>query len=120
MPILATTNFHLYTVTLDCAANRAVAYYDGQPYMTNLINVPWLHVYGCSSARWLAVGSATADGTPQWGDDGVPSWGFFVGKLDDIRIYGRTLSAADVADLASGTSLLPRPSPPTGLHVVGP
>jgi hypothetical protein len=120
VPILATTNFHLYTVTLDCAANRAVAYYDGQPYMTNLINVPWLHVYGCSSARWLAVGSATADGTPQWGDDGVPSWGFFVGKLDDIRIYGRTLSAADVADLASGTSLLPRPSPPTGLHVVGP
>ena len=45
-PNLATTNFHLYTVTVDCPNNVAVAYYDGMPYMTNSVGVPWLRIYG--------------------------------------------------------------------------
>jgi len=101
-PDLSTTSFHLYTVTIDCPGNRAVSYYDGVPYMTNAIFLPWLRIYGCSSMRWLCVGAMAHDGTPFWGDDYYPNAGYFVGKLDDVRIYNRTLSASEVQALYFG------------------
>ena len=103
-PDLSTTSFHLYTVTVDCPADRVIAYHDGQPYMTNSIGLPWIRVYGCYSQRWLAVGAMSHDGTPQWGDDNYPNAGFFVGKMDDVRIYNRTLSAAEVQQLYQGST----------------
>jgi hypothetical protein len=104
-PDLSTSSFHLYTVTFDCVKNQAVAYYDGIPYQTNTVGVPWLRIYGCSSRRWLCVGAMAHDGTPYWGDDRYPNGGFFVGKMDDLRIYDRTLSAREVESLyfAAGT-----------------
>ena len=97
--ILATTNFHLYSITSDCATNQVITYYDGQPYMTNTIDLPWLRVYGCYHFPWLCIGALGHDGTPDWGDDSYPNAGFFVGKLDDLRIYNRTLSATEVQSL---------------------
>jgi|ERR1035437_926483 hypothetical protein len=100
----ATSNFHLYSATIDCPGNQAIAYYDGQPYMTNTIGLPWLRTYGCGSQPWLCIGAFSHDGTPQWGDDAYPNAGFFVGRMDDVRIYNRTLSAADVQALYQGST----------------
>ena len=103
-PNLSTTRFHLYTVTIDCPKNFAIAYYDGAPYMSGAVGLPWIRIYGCSSIRWLCIGAMSHDGTPQWSDDPYPNSGFFVGKMDDIRIYNRTLSAAEVQGLYQGST----------------
>jgi hypothetical protein len=108
-PDFSTTNFHLYTLTFSCPSNQAIAYYDGQPFMTNSIGLPWLRIY--SSTPWLAIGTLAHDGTPQWGDDLYPHSGFFDGRMDDIRIYDRTLSATEVQSLYTGAT--PTPS----LHI---
>lgn len=99
---LSTTNIHLYTVTLDCQANRAVAYYDGKPWMTNTIDLPWLRVYGSSARPWLCVGAMAHLGTPFWGDDRYPNSAYFAGRMDELRIYNRTLSPAEVHALYLG------------------
>ncbi len=96
-PDYSTTSFHLYTLTFSCASNEAIAYYDGQPVMTNSIGLPWLRIY-CSTP-WLAIGTWAHDGTPQWGDDLYPHSGFFDGTMDELRIYNRALSAAEVQSL---------------------
>jgi len=101
-PNLGTLAVHLYTVTFDCIADRAIAYYDGQPYMTNSIGLPWLRIYGCPSIRWLSIGAMAHDGTPFWGDDKYPNSAYFTGRMDDLRIYNRTLSPADVQALYAG------------------
>jgi hypothetical protein len=101
-PNLGTTAFHLYTVTFNCTANRAVAYYDGAPYMTNTIDLPWLRIYGGYLGRWMCIGAMTHDGTPAWGDDKYPNAAYFVGRMDDLRIYNRELSANDVLALYQG------------------
>lgn len=101
----STTNIHLYALTIDCPGNQAIAYYDGQPYMTNTINLPWLRIYGTYSVywvNWLCIGASSHDGTPQWGDDRYPNDGYFSGKMDDVRIYNRTLSAAEIQALYYG------------------
>lgn len=102
-PNLGTTNFHLYTVTIDCPNNITIAYHDGQPYVTNTIDLPWIRVYGTINQPWLCVGAMGHDGTPQWGDDAYPNAGFFVGQMDDVRIYNRTLSASEVQALYYGS-----------------
>jgi hypothetical protein len=114
-PDLSTTGFHLYSVTIDCPNNQAIAYYDGQPWMTNSINLPWIRVYGCAGQPWLCIGAASSDGTPQQVASRPPGNGFFTGSLDDLRIYNRTLSAANVKGLYTG-----RPPSPEAFHIVGP
>lgn len=98
----STTRFHLYSVTVDCPGNQVIAYYDGRPYMTNSINLPWIRIYGTASEHWLCIGASSHDGTPQWGDDRYPNDGYFTGAMDDVRIYNRTLSADEVAALYLG------------------
>ena len=114
---LSTAGFHLYSVTVDCPSNRVIAYYDGNPWMTNSINLPWIRIYGCAGQPWLCIGAASSDGTPQWGDDAYPDSGFFAGSLDDLRIYNRTLPAADVKALYTGR---PTPRPPLALRILNP
>jgi hypothetical protein len=101
-PNLSTTKLHLYSVTLDCPNNRAIAYYDGSPYLTNTVGVPWLRIYGTASIRWLCIGAMAHDGTPEWGDDNYPNAGFFVGRMDDLRIYNRTLRPEEVQAIYLG------------------
>lgn len=108
---LNTSTTHLYTVTVDCPNNRAVSYYDGSPYSTNNIGLPWLRVYGTINLPWLAVGTATMDGTPQWGDDLYPNSGYFVGRMDDLRIYDAALSADQVRQLYDPSYVPPTPPP---------
>lgn len=100
-PNLGTTKMRLHTVTVDCVADRVIAYYDGQPFMTNSIGLPWIRIYGYP-IKWLCIGANKHIGTPQWGDDLWPNDGYHQGKLDDIRIYDRTLSAAEVLALYHG------------------
>jgi hypothetical protein len=115
---LSSTDFHLYSVTIDCPANQVIAYHDGQPCQTNTIDLPWVRVYGCASQRWLCVGADAHDGTPQWGDDLYPNSGFFVGKMDDIRIYNRTLAASEVRSLYTGSQAPKQLGTPQGFHIV--
>ena len=114
----STPNFHLYTATIDCLGNQAIAYYDGRPVATNSIDLPFIKVYGCPAQSWLCIGAMSHDGTPQWGDDEYPNSGFFCGKMDDIRIYNRTLAASEVQSLYSGSQILIRPPTPSGIHFV--
>jgi hypothetical protein len=100
-----TTTFHLYTLTVDCPNNVVIAYADGAPCQTNTINLPWLHVYGHKDQHWLCIGALAHDGTPQWGDDKYPNAGYMSGKMDDIRIYNRTLSPGEVRNLYYGSGM---------------
>ena len=101
---LSTDRMHLYTVTIDCVSNVIMSYYDGQRYGgAGTVDVPWIRIYGTANLPWLAIGTATQGGTPQWGDDLYPNSGYFVGRMDDIRIYNRTLSAAEVQALYQGS-----------------
>jgi hypothetical protein len=111
-PDLSTMRMHLYTVTVDCISNNAVAYYDGQPCSTNTVDIPWLRVYGTINQPWLAIGTATMDGTPMWGDDLYPNTAYFVGRMADVRLWNRTLSAQDASDLFHGIDL---PAVPAGV-----
>ena len=100
----STTNFNLYTITIDCPGNRAIAYYNGQPYQTNTIGLPWLKIYGCATQPWLAIGRLVHDMPPgPLKFNGNYAAGFFLGKLDDVRIYNRTLSAAENQSLYTGS-----------------
>jgi hypothetical protein len=72
--------------------------------MTGSIDLPWIRIYGCASQRWLCIGAMAHDGTPQWGDDRYPNSGYFVGKMDDLRIYNDTLSASEVQALYRGST----------------
>lgn len=118
-----TASWHVYTITFDCNSHTIIGYYDGLPFQTNTLNLPYLRVYGCGSQRWLCIGAMSHDGTPQWGDDAYPNDGFMIGKLDDIRIYNRTLGPTAVQGLLllgnqalqSGTAVL---RPPSGFHVL--
>jgi Concanavalin A-like lectin/glucanases superfamily len=101
---LSTTSMHLYTVTIDCIRNIVISWYDGQPQSVNTIDIPWIRIYGTANLPWLAIGTATMDGTPQWGDDLYPNTAYFVGRMDDIRIYNRTLSTAEVQALYQGST----------------
>jgi hypothetical protein len=65
--------------------------------------VPWIRVYGGVKGRWICVGASSHDGTPQWGDDKYPNAGYFVGKMDDLRLYNRALSSAEVRALYLGS-----------------
>jgi hypothetical protein len=100
-PNLGTTKMHLHTVTIDCLGNEVIAYYDGRPCMTNSISLPWIRVHGYP-VPWICIGANRHLGTPQWGDDLWPNDGYHQGKLDDIRIYDRILSASEVFALYSG------------------
>ena len=99
-PDFSTTNFHMYSVTVNGLSNQVIGYYDGQAFQTNTLGTDHL-----STPGWLAVGAMQHQGTPQWGDDFYPNAGFFVGKLDDVRIYNRTLSAGDMGNLYAGANL---------------
>ena len=97
-----TTSFSLFTLTVDCPNDQAIAYFNGSPYQTNVMGMPWIRVYGRKDQHWLCIGAMSHDGTPQWGDDRYPNAGYMSGRMDDIRIYNRTLSAAEVKALYYG------------------
>jgi hypothetical protein len=101
---LTMTQWHHYAATFDCSNNVAFAYHDGVLCAASALGVPYLAIYGCKWIQWLCIGAAAMDGTPNWGDDLYPNDSYFAGSMDDIRIYNRTLSAAEVQALYRGST----------------
>jgi hypothetical protein len=82
--------WHHIAVTLDNLSHQAQFYIDGKAFGTLHVNVPhWL----TNRDHDLFVGEY--DGSGRW------PW---VGKLDEVRIYNRVLTAAEIALVFSGAS----------------
>jgi hypothetical protein len=79
-----------------------IAYQDGLSTVTNLSTIPYIRISGSLNPKWLCLGAYQHDGTPTWGDDQYPNTGFFKGKMDDLRIYDRTLSSTEIGILFNG------------------
>ncbi len=102
------TWWHL-AVVWSGTSNTIVGYQNGQPFVTNSLGMPYLRVSG--SKKWLSLGAMQHDGTPQWGDDMYPNSGFFKGKMADLRIYGRPLTAEEIDSLYSNPNIHPALTP---------
>lgn len=90
--------WHYYGLTWD--GTNFVGYYNGAPISTNSqAAIPALVLGGDPWAQWLAIGCMTHDGTPQIDGDGYPNNAWLDGGIDDIRIYNRALSAAEISQL---------------------
>ena len=83
-------------VTWNAANNRVVGYANGYAFQTNTLGFPWLRVNTTPGTPWIGMGTFTHNGSPEWGDDGQPNSGFFMGTMDDVRIYNRALSADEI------------------------
>ncbi len=93
-----TGGWHYYGVTWD--GTNFIGYYDGLPISTNSqAGFPALVLGGKANAHWIAIGCLTHNGTPQIDGDGYPNNGFFGGEIDDIRLYNRPLSGAEIQAL---------------------
>jgi hypothetical protein len=95
-----TTNFLFYTMTWDGTAsgNNLKAYLNGSLVSSNSMGVPYFKM--TNDFNWVGIGCWTHDGTPSMTDgDGYPNNGWFSGILGEVRIYDRTLSAAEVYSL---------------------
>jgi hypothetical protein len=96
---LSTATLNMYTVTFACGSSNWISYYNGLPYQTNsTVNIPWIRVY-----NYLCIGAFGHDGSPGWGDDRYPNDCYHYGKMADIRIYNRSLSAAEIQTLYADT-----------------
>jgi hypothetical protein len=123
-----TTNWMHYAVTWNNGV--IIGYANGIAFQTNDISavVTRLQIGEDMAWKplWIGIGCNTHGGTPQIGDNegesgNYPNNGFFNGVMDDVRIYNRVLSAAEVqAVYSSGgdTGLAAKPSPPTGLMII--
>jgi hypothetical protein len=123
-----TTNWNHYVVTWDNGVVRG--YFNGVLFHTGTVRKADEEVITTliiaqnhpNIVKWIGVGCNTHGGTPPLEDEpGVdyPNHGWFNGVMDDVRIYGRILSAAEVQALYSGTpSDLTAPRPPSSLSIV--
>ena len=109
-----TTWYHM-AVVFNCTENWIKGYQNGSLVMTNTMQgVPWIRVSGSPRMNvapwtvmpWICVGAQTHDGTPIWGDDKYPNFGFRKGGMDDIRIYNRNLSDSEVSLMYGNPSVL--------------
>lgn len=100
-------------------AGLFVGYINGVPVWTNNLGglVPKLTVgsYSYANPRWIGIGVKTHDGDPWLNDEPTsapdadpnndyPNNGWMHGLIDDVRIYSRALSAAEVAAVFAGGS----------------
>ena len=106
-----TGGWHYYGVSWD--GTNFTGYYDGLPISTYpQAAFPKLVLGG--NYRWIAIGCRNHDGTPIWGDDEYPNNGWMGGLIDDVRLYRRVLTAAEVLALYGSFDKLP-PSSPSNL-----
>jgi hypothetical protein len=92
--------FHLYTVTWDGVSDRLSTYFDGQLYDVRALLSSSLRVN--APTNWICIGAFRSGKPPEW-NNGPGGWfaGFYEGL---IRMYDRTLSAAEVKGLYHGWS----------------
>lgn len=100
-----TNGLEHYVVTVDCETGRAVSYLNGIASSTNnSVNMPYLRVSAGSPTKWISIGAHKygSTGTYFWGDDKFPNDAYHNGRLDDVRIYNRALTADEVQSLYVG------------------
>ncbi len=86
------TGWHHFALVVD-ASGKPTIYYDG----TN--------IYTDSGTNGANVGSAGSASVNIGGyTSGIPSNRFYTGNLDDVRIYNRALSSADITELYNYTA----------------
>lgn len=131
-PDNASTDWHLYTATFDCASQVMAIYLDGtncgtrnftgySPALTNLtVCKPYSGGIYPGYQGWMAIGCRTHAGSPSIADgDGFPNNGWMNGQVHDLRVYGRALSPAEIQSLYSGSTVgISRPPAPLGFRVV--
>jgi hypothetical protein len=107
------TSFHHYAVTWD--GSTFIGYFDGAAFQTNtLAGITSLSIQ--SPYHWLALGCKHFGQPPQMGDGGSLS-GWMGGAIDEVRIYNRALSIAEIGNLYSHNSPT-QLGPPIGLRVI--
>jgi hypothetical protein len=90
-----TGGWHYYAVTWD--GTNIIGYFDGWSFKTNSqAGFPKLRI---GANQWISVGCKIHQGTPQWGDDAMPNWGWMSGQIDDVRIYNRALAPGEISAL---------------------
>jgi hypothetical protein len=108
-----TTNWYHFAATFN--AGSVIIYFNGQPFSTNTINNTTFLTVGDSASRpydWISVGCQTHVGTPELEDEtGIdyPNHGWMNGAIDDVRIYNRAISAAEMEAIFDGTPYTPPP-----------
>ena len=104
-----TAGWRHYAVTFDCTGNIAYGYTNGVKFQTNTISLPqFLRMSGSGTSEanakdWIIIGASQHHGTWVWGDDMYPNDGWVHGGLADVRIYDRTITDAEVAQIYNGT-----------------
>lgn len=100
-----TLKWNHYAVTFD--SGRVAAYFNGRLLTNVTMTVTALKLGRFPHAPfWLGIGTDTHAGTPPLEDESgedYPNHGWFNGVMDDVRIYGRVLSASEIASIYSGT-----------------
>jgi hypothetical protein len=119
-PTPAVSTWQHIAAAWDATNDIIIGYVDGLPIFTNTLGVPFLQL--SDKAHNVIIGSSTHGGTwiigtgdrPVTPDDQFPNNGIFVGRIDELKIHNRTLSAGDVYGLAhgGGTASGPAPSGP--------
>jgi hypothetical protein len=91
-----------------------VTYFDGSPYATNTVVNTSLTLSQSPSRTydWIGIGVNPHVGTPPLEDEtgtDYPNNGWMNGVIDDVRIYNRAISAAEVEAIFDGTPYTPPP-----------
>lgn len=98
------------TFTWNAAANSLIGYTNGVQFQSNSLSAPYLKLAD-NGIHNVAIGASTHGGSMTLGtgvpvvpDDQFPNNGWFNGYLDEIKIWSRNLSAAEVYAEATGGS----------------
>ena len=103
------SSWHHYGITWD--GSNVVAYFDGNPILTNSQAVTFFHVE--STSRWLALGAQHGSHTAD-----SPCGGWLNGSLADVRFYNYALTPTNLSQLAQYQEPLPIISrPPSPVHL---
>lgn len=103
------TNMNHYAFTW--SNGLCTLYYNGSPVSTNQTPITTLTVRGPAGSLesgFLEIGGDTHNGNPNLTPeddvgDQYPNHGYHRGVMDDVRIYNRALSAAEILAVYSGT-----------------
>ncbi|WP_371792424.1 DNRLRE domain-containing protein [Streptomyces sp. NBC_01471] len=100
--------------TYSTGTGQLILYVQGQPAGSTTYDTPW------DARRGLQIGAGSYDGTPK---------SFFPGTIDDLRIYDKPLTGADVAHLyhheplttpgRQARAIFPLDEPADAVHVTG-
>lgn len=102
--------WHFYSATFDRGTLRG--YFDGVPFQQSQIPVSALTMAG----YYIAIAGWTFNATPEMdlSVDGHPNNAWINGAVDDLRIYNRALSPAEMQSLYRSFDTLP-PTTPSNL-----